>query len=392
MSDDGPFFPDSEYASRWSAVRDVMAQRDIDALLITSPENIYYLLGLSHQGYFTFTLLILPREGEALIVARGAEAATISDQVKNARHIGYAEGDDPAETVTAGLRGAGLASARLGLEQGGYFLPPLVAERVQATLPSAEFVDASGYVDGLRSVQSSLELSYTRQAAEIADKTMSAAIETASVGTNERDVAARSYEVMISAGGEYPGFAPLIKSNEAIQRMHTTWRNRNLLSGDVLFIELAACVRRYHASLLRQIYVGRAPAGIGRVQSVAVDAHQATVEALKPGATTGEVYRAWHEVVNAAFGQVSSYNPHCGYLVGIGFPPAWVSGPDWVRGSGANGIHADGEITVLEGMVFHIMSWVKGPDGSGHAVSDTAEVTASGGELLTSVTRELTVR
>ena len=93
-----------------------------------------------------------------------------------------------------------------------------------------------------------------------------------------------------------------------------------------------------------------------------------------------------------AFGQVSAYNPHCGYLVGIGFPPAWVSGPDWVRGSGVDGIHANGTLTFVEGMVFHIMSWVKGPDGSGHAVSDTAEVTASGGKFLTSVTRELTVR
>jgi Xaa-Pro dipeptidase len=38
-------------------------------------------------------------------------------------------------------------------------------------------------------------------------------------------------------------------------------------------------------------------------------------------------------------------------------------------------------------MTFHLMSWVTKP--AGHVISDTALVTATGAELLTTTTREL---
>jgi Xaa-Pro dipeptidase len=72
---------------------------------------------------------------------------------------------------------------------------------------------------------------------------------------------------------------------------------------------------------------------------------------------------------------------HCGYLVGIGFPPSWVGGGQVL------GIRADGDVEVAAGMTFHLMSWVTEP--AGHVVSDTALVTPTGAELLTTTTREL---
>ena len=76
------FFPDTEYTARLRSVREAMGQRDVDVLLITSPENIYYLTGLDHQGYFAFTMLIFPRDGDAQIVARAHEEVIMAEMVK----------------------------------------------------------------------------------------------------------------------------------------------------------------------------------------------------------------------------------------------------------------------------------------------------------------------
>lgn len=44
------YFPDEEYARGREAVRERLDERALDAVLITSPENIYYLTGLDHMG------------------------------------------------------------------------------------------------------------------------------------------------------------------------------------------------------------------------------------------------------------------------------------------------------------------------------------------------------
>jgi Xaa-Pro dipeptidase len=53
------------------------------------------------------------------------------------------------------------------------------------------------------------------------------------------------------------------------------------------------------------------------------------------------------------------------------------------------GISADGEVEIVPGMTFHLMSWVTRP--TGHVISDTVLVAGAGAELLTSTSRELTV-
>ena len=55
------------------------------------------------------------------------------------------------------------------------------------------------------------------------------------------------------------------------------------------------------------------------------------------------------------------------------------------------GIRSGGDLVVREGMVFHVLSWILGQEPADYVVSDTVLVTASGGELLTSTSRERTV-
>jgi hypothetical protein len=57
-------FPPAELDARLRAVRAEMAARDLDALVVSLPENIYYLTGLDHWGFFACHLLIVPRDGE----------------------------------------------------------------------------------------------------------------------------------------------------------------------------------------------------------------------------------------------------------------------------------------------------------------------------------------
>ena len=53
-------FPADEFDGRVARARALLAERDIDVLIVTGPENIFYLTGQQTPGYYTYQALLLP--------------------------------------------------------------------------------------------------------------------------------------------------------------------------------------------------------------------------------------------------------------------------------------------------------------------------------------------
>lgn len=391
-------FSAAEYAKRVEAVRNLMASddRELDALLVTSPENIYYLIGLNHQGYFAFTMLILPREGRLSLLTRQMESYTISQQAPDIDHIGYGDDEDAGTASVAALTSLGIGSGRVGVDRSTMFLPAGVWEQMEQGLGGIEWFDTSrspstaarfrsGLVDEVRLVKSDAEIERIRRAAAISDRAVSAGLACAGVGINEKEIAAVVYREMIRGGGEYPGFVPLIRSSETLMQEHSTWRDRYLEPGEKLFLELSGSSARYHAPLARMGYIGVAEPEAGQAQTLALEAFDAVVSALKPGAVTGEVYDSWQTVVDQGLGAERLKRHHCGYSVGIGFPPSWVGS------STVLGIRRHGLVEVKARMVFHVLSWITDDRLGDHFVSDTVLTTDDDAEVLTTTPHSLLI-
>lgn len=427
-------FSQAEYDQRWVRLRRAMNERGLDAILVSSPENIYYLTGLDYQGYFAYQLLIVPLEGAPILITRAMEAPTIRDKVPHVHHVGYSDGIEPipparapdadlvlaesrAEEAAAGLRPwsaslgvtirgaegesppaaasaavtcnalieAGLKRARLGIEKSGSFLPLGIAEAIMHGLSEARFEDASDLVSDCRLVQSPRELAYTRKAAAVSESMMLAGIAAAGPGVHKRDVMAAIYQTMFSRGGTYPGFVPLVRSTHTLEHEHGPWEDDRLARRDVLFLELSGCVRRYHAPISRLVFIGKAPARAERIRRTCEAAIEAAEKAIRPGARASEVYAAWQRQVDEA-GLAGYRRHHCGYSVGIGFPPSWT-------GSGVPlGLRDGSSMQLRAGMVFHLMSWLLRTGRGDFVISDAVAVTETGCEVLTNVSRGLIVR
>lgn len=344
-----------EYESRLAAPRGEMRHHDLATVVLAGPESIYHLLGLDHLGYFALTLLVVPLEGQPLVVARTMEQHTPRAQVPHARHAAYADGQDPADLAARTLAGLVAKDARVGIEEQSMFLPPAVLRRLYAKTPGLRWTDCSQLPVELRTVKSAGGIERVRAAARVSDAAMRTALTATAPGVNERTVAARTHEAMIEAGGEPPGFVPLIRSAARIAQEHVTSSDHVLGGGEALFIELSGCVQRHHAPMSRVVYCGEAPPA-ARVASAAARAGlEAARAALVPGVATRTVYSAWEDAVGRATG-VPQCRHHCGYRTG---------------------------------MVFHLMSWVTEPVA--HVVSDTALVTEYGCELLTDAPRDLLI-
>ncbi|MFT5710811.1 MAG: Xaa-Pro dipeptidase [Halioglobus sp.] len=415
------YFDDSEYEQRRQKVRDSMSRRGLDACLITSPENIYYLIGLDHMGYFAYQLLVLPAKGTPALITRAMEKATVRDQVPDIIHVGYTDGSKPIQTpvgvepaeqdleligdqTTRDLRkrpsliasaavdktvetlyDMGVANGVLGLDMNSTFLSYAMAEGIMDSTPDANWEDTGNLIDNVRLVQSPAELELTRKAATISDSMMLSAIAAAGEGINEQEIMAAIYDAMFRRGGTYPGFVPLVRSSSDLEHEHGTWSSHQLENDDLLFLEMAGCARRYHAPIGRLVFIDKIPEDAQRMNEICQQAMYAAAAEMKPGAIAGDVYEHWQQVLNQN-GLNEYHRHHCGYSVGIGYPPSW-------SGSGVPvGLRPQSDMVLREGMVFHLMSWLL-RSGSGDAfLSDTVVITSSGCEFLTSVRRDVYVR
>ncbi len=373
-----------EYAARFAALRGETRKLGLDAALLSQPENLFYLTGLDHWGYFVPHILIVPLEGEATLVTRAMERVTVANQVRTATFVGHSDSEtaaDAAARVLARIE----PRRRIGIESWSSGLPHGLAQRLAALLPESEWIDTTGVVDALRRRKSPTEQDCLRQAARVSDAAAAAAIDAIGDGAREADIAAECQRAMTAAGGTYPGFGPFIRPAARLGEEHTSWGIGVVRKGEAVFLELSGCVRRYHAPLGRLIFIGSAPEGTREMEAVCRRAFDAVLGALAPGRRARDVYAAWQGVVDAA--GLSHYRRHhCGYMVGIGVPPSWTGG------NGVTGLRHDSDLPIEEGMSFHVLSWLMGTGRGDYFVSNTVLLTASGPEVLTRTPGTVTIR
>ena len=378
-----PFFGSAELDARVTRTRQEMEKAGLDALVVVSPENVYYLTGLNHQGHFAFTALVVPLDGPLLLVAREMEATTVGVQVSQCVHVPFADDQDPAVVLSQAVRSATAEHAVVGVETNSMNLPVSVWEPMRAALDGWRLVDGSGLVTRIRQVKSPAEIHHMRRAAEASSRAMEAGLGAVKEGVSQSEVVAAVYaELNSRPDSEYPAMPPLIRSSDALLEEHASWSDRTVGAGEALFFELSASSARYHAPLTRMAYVGDPPPGTDVAASIADHALAAVRDALTPGALAQDVYDAWQAVVDDGLGHSSYRRHHCGYLVGIGFPPSWTGG------AGVIGLRRGSDLEIREGMTFHVLSWLLGQEPADFVLSDTMLVTADGGEILTTTRRD----
>ncbi len=368
-------FSDAEIDGRIDGFRRVLVERGLDAAILSSPENVFYFTGLDHWGYFAPHMLVLPLERQPVLVTRAMEETAVGNMVRSAGFQGHSESETAADVTARVLKDLGLTGKRIGLESWSAGLSHGLARSLQAQA-EADWQDVSGAVDALRLVKSPEEQALIRQAARVTDAATRAAIDAIAEGAQEREVGAACLAAMARAGGDPPGFGPFIRPQGRLGEEHTTWGQGAYRSGETVFLEIAGCVGRYNTPNGRLVQIGPMTDHNRRVADLSQRAFDAVLEALRPGRTAREVYAAWQAVVDE--GGLSHYRRHhCGYCVGIAFPPTWTGG------NSVMGLRHDSDLEIRTGMTFHVMSWLMGTGQGDFFLSNCVLLGELGPEVLT---------
>ena len=375
-------FEASEYEGRQARLRARLDERGLDAMLLSGPENQYYVTGYETTGFHSFPqTLIVPRAGRPLLVTRRLEEGNAA-----AAHAlacrGYRDDEDPAEALAHALRDIGLADKSIGVEKTVPWLTVRLFEGLQQALPAAKLVDVSGLVELMRAVKSPAEIAYMRQAAVAVAAGMRAGLEAIREGANERDVAAAVFPARIRAGSHFVRNPTYITAGPRSALAHATWLGRTLARGDVVFMEMGANVRHYDAALIRTAVIGPPSDDVRRAADASIAGLTAALATVRAGIPASAVYRATRDAI-AREGCDRFFLHRAGYGIGIEFL-TWIE-----RG----GVSLDaGSSTVLEtNMTLHLVPYLLLPGVGSVGFSETVCVTDTGCDVLTDCRRVLTV-
>lgn len=376
-------FTTGEYHRRLGHVRDRMRERDVDVLLVTSPENIYYLSGYQTTGYYIYQALLVPADGEPHFVVRKLEMTNVQGLSWIKSGVAVEDWEQPLDGTVRALRACGGSAARIGFEDRGLFLPPEIVEGLRVGLPQAQLVGASGVVEATRLIKSPAEIGCIRTAAAAAVAGLRAGLAEIRPGRTENRVAGAIYSALVRGGSEYPSSQPYVVTGARSALGHATFAGHPIRKGETVFLEVGGCYKRYGGAIMRTVSVGKPADDTKRRAEVMINALSAIIEAIRPGVASGAVDQAGRRIVEEA-GLGKYWLHRTGYSIGVGFPPGWGEGHIFDLKPGD-------ERKLEPGMTFHLVPNLLIPGEGAMGFSETVLVTRNGCEVLTRVPRRLFV-
>jgi Xaa-Pro dipeptidase len=193
-----------EFAARLAALRQRMVAAGIDVLLLTTPENIYYLSGYQTPGYYFYLALVVPVDGEPVLIPPPHEESLVDVLSIFPTYRLYRDTNDWIALTRDVLVELGTERGRVGVENGSWFLTSRDYLRLAAMLGEARLVDGSGLVEQGRMIKSARELEYMRAAARAAQAGVAEGLGAIRAGATEAEVAIAIHRGQLAAGSEYP--------------------------------------------------------------------------------------------------------------------------------------------------------------------------------------------
>jgi len=294
-------FSDAEFERRLSGLRRIMAEKDLDAVILTSYQGIKY--------YSDFLFTYFGRSYGMVVTAD--DTCTISANIdagmpwrtSYGENIVYTDWqrDNYYYALQQALAQRGVTSPkRLGIEDDT--VPQLIRQRLQDAFPGAELVDVSQAAMRQRMIKSVEEIAVIRESARIGDIGGEAIRDAVHAGVREYEVALAGTEAMTREIAQafphrevrdtWVWFQSGINTDGA----HNWATSRQVQEHDILSLNAFPMPTGYYTALERTLFFGEPDAESLRLWTINVEVHRAGIELIRPGAVCKDIAHALNEI------------------------------------------------------------------------------------------------
>ena len=373
--------PSPALSRRQHAVRDALASRGLDAIVVTSLPNIQYLTNFAGSSAI---LVVTP---DRLVFITDFRYLTVLAEAAGTPHacpgieIVTVEGsyDGTLATFLIGQkwRRIGFEAAHLTVDRYGWLTKTIAA----AGPPVAELVATERVVEKARVRKDAYEIATLREAARRLSAVASAMTADVRRGLTEREVALAIDRRVRLAGFERPAFDTIVASGPNAALPHARPGERTISEGDLVVLDFGGAYDSYCVDLTRTVSVGPASARAREVHSAVREARDRAIAAVAPGRSRFDIDAAARDTLGR-HGLGDAFGHGTGHGLGLEVhedPRISRRQPD-----------VDTEDEMLRsGMIFTIEPGAYLPGWGGVRIEDDVLVTDTGVDVLTNVSTDL---
>lgn len=319
LGDHEPAYPDferSEHERRWAGFARLLEMHGASAAILTQEESVRYLTGYNSViwgvgRWLPTVLLATPDPADAVLLPSAFDLGAAGGTSWVPTVDGHLDASELPGKLVDHCRRLGIDTGRIAMETGPgavIALPWPVADAI-VELTGRRPIDFTRGLSALRMVKSDAELERIRRIVTATTHAYGAGIAAAHAGMTERElvatVAARMHELGASAGTR-PTFLNCVSGRGRHSVIDTPASDHVMADGEIVFLDGGGGCDGYMSDIIRMIAIGDPSPEAERFAAVAVDALQATIDAVRPGATASQLFHAGREVfADAGVAEVS---------------------------------------------------------------------------------------
>jgi len=298
-----PRFSAPEYARRYVRVREGMAARGLDALVVygdsqfqgSNHANIVWLANWT-DPYSAYVLV--PRQGEPTLFISNPLYRHTAVRASNLTQVEWG-GFNAGRTIGERLRDMGLGKGRIGLSGVRNVIrasmPYEHGVALREVLPDATLEEGLDVMQEARLIKSAEEIAWFERGAAFTDMAVDGIARGLRIGMPEYELSALAQSAPLARGARWM-FHFLGATSMADPEFIFPWQypsTRPIRAGDIVMTEISVGYWGYPGQIQRPYAVGGPPTPeYQMLGDLAVECYHRVFEVLKPGNTDEDVKRA----------------------------------------------------------------------------------------------------
>jgi Xaa-Pro aminopeptidase len=349
--------------NRLSKIKKIMVSKGIDYILISKPENQFYLTGF----HSTNCHLIISSDTNYLLTDfRYIEAA---GEVSSVYHVVLLDNNVSLYSFISDLN-----ISKLAIEEG--VISNLEAKKIKKET-GCTFISGDGIVETARVIKEPDEIKAIKRAQAIAEKGFHYMLDNLRPGMTEKEAALKLELFLREAGADRLAFETILVSGMRTSLPHGSPTDKIMEKGDFVTIDFGCVVDGYCSDMTRTVALGHVSDKQRDIYSIVLEAQVSGCSSLKAGLSCHDADRACRSTIEDA-----GYGAFFGHGTGHGIGLEIHEAPT---------LNSRSKEVLKEDMVVTIEPGIYLPKEFGVRIEDLAIITPSGIINMTKVDKELII-
>ncbi len=292
------------YLNRLNILREKIKQKDLDSVIITSPENVFYLSGFT--GYGDAYLLITGNNQFIITDSRYTIQAKEQCAIYELLNFSVSDYSNIYESIkNLNINCTGFENERIAFN---------VYNKLKDVFSDLKNIDA--IIEEMRIIKSEEELTITQEACNIACEAFNHVLDCINDKVTENDIAAELEYYMKKRGALRTSFDTIVASGIRGALPHGVSTGKRISKNEAITMDFGAFYKGYCSDITRTVFLGSPDERLKHMYETVLNANKHAIESYKAGMTGFDVDLIARKYIEDA-GYKKEFSHGLGHGVGI---------------------------------------------------------------------------